>query len=265
MIAAWKKQDPPPNRVKPIPMQVLRQLATVAQQSHLEYTRATTDMIIIAFFFLLRPGEYVDTNRISTESDPFRLADTQLFSGQRRINQVTASDADLLDATLAALTFTTQKNGVRGEVISLGRSGDPYICPVLAIARRVIYLRNNNAPADTPIARLFPPTDGSAGGPAKITSAHLTKELRAAVNFIGPSLGFVEADVSARCLRAAGANALLLANVDGDIIRLIGRWRSDEMLRYLHTQAAPLMADYASRMLKAADYNMIPNQTVPMS
>ena len=265
MIAAWKKQDPPPNRVKPIPMQVLRQLATVAQQSHLEYTRATTDMIIIAFFFLLRPGEYVDTNRNATESDPFRLADTQLFSGQRRIDQVTASDADLLDATLAALTFTTQKNGVRGEVISLGRSGDPFICPVLAIARRVIYLRNNNAPADTPIARLFPPTDGSAGGPTKITSAHLTKELRAAVNFIGPSLGFVEADVSARCLRAAGANALLLADVDGDIIRLIGRWRSDEMLRYLHTQAAPLMADYASRMLKAADYNMIPNQSVPMA
>jgi hypothetical protein len=31
-------------------------------------------MIIIAFFFLLPPGEYTDNNR-----DPFHLTDTQLF------------------------------------------------------------------------------------------------------------------------------------------------------------------------------------------
>jgi integrase len=249
MVAAWKKQDPPPNRVKPIPMKVLRALADIAQNSHLEYTRATTDMIIIAFYFLLRPGEYVDTNRNADESDPFKLADTQLFTtGQRRLDLATASDAQLLAATSASLTFTTQKNGVRGEVISLGRSGDPYICPVLAIARRVIYLRKNNAPEDTPLARLFQPSDGSTlGGPSRITSTHLTRKIRRAVKIVGPSVGFLESDVSVRCLRAAGANTLLLANVDGDVIRLIGRWRSDEMLRYLHTQAAPLMSNYAKR------------------
>lgn len=267
MVAAWKKQDPPPNRVKPIPMQVIRALADIALNSHLEYTRATTDMIIIAFYFLLRPGEYVDKNRNAEENDPFRLADTQLFDvGQHRLDLSTASDEQLLAATSASLTFTTQKNGVRGEVISLGRSGDPYICPVLAIARRIIYLRNNNAPEDSPLARLFQPPAGSTlGGPQQITSALLTREIRNAVKLVGPSVGFLESDVSVRCLRAAGANALLLANVDGDVIRLIGRWRSDEMLRYLHTQAAPLMSNYAKRMLDAADYNLVPNQSVPMS
>ena len=54
-----------------------------------------------------------------------------------------------------------------------------------------------------------------------------------------------------------------MAKIDPDIIRLIGRWRSDEMLRYLHVQAAPLMSDYARKMLHAGNYTLIPNQLVP--
>eukprot|EP00956_Cyclotella_meneghiniana_P042515 scaffold248519_cov58-Cyclotella_meneghiniana.AAC.1 len=70
--------------------------------------------------------------------------------------------------------------------------------------------------------------------------------------------------LSARSLRASGATALLLGQVDSDVIPLIGRWHSDEMLRYLHVQAAPLMHDYSRRMLRSSDYSSIPNQTVPM-
>ncbi|KAL7537812.1 hypothetical protein ACHAWF_005915 [Thalassiosira exigua] len=53
MIAAWKREDPPPMRVKPVPIQVLRRLAYIAQHSHPtnHLIRATVDMIIIAFFF----------------------------------------------------------------------------------------------------------------------------------------------------------------------------------------------------------------------
>ena len=98
----------------------------------------------------------------------------------------------------------------------------------------------------------------------KVTPTHLTSLLRDSVTFLGTDLGFLPSDVSARCLRAAGANALLLANVDSDVIRLIGRWRSDEMLRYLHVQAAPLMTNYSRRMLAAGHYTLIPNGSVPM-
>ena len=49
------------------------------------------------------------------------------------------------------------------------------------------------------------------------------------------------------------------------LFRLIGRWRSDEMLHYLHVQAAPLMvADYSRRMLESGQYTLIPNQMVPI-
>ncbi|EJK61008.1 hypothetical protein THAOC_18563 [Thalassiosira oceanica] len=101
--------------------------------------------------------------------------------------------------------------------------------------------------------------------PRKVTPSVVTDTLRETVRSIGPSLGFLPEDVSARSLRAAGANALLFAKVDTDVIRLIGRWRSDEMLRYLHVQAAPLMADYSRRMITAGQYHLIPNQMVPMN
>lgn len=256
MISAWKKEDSPPNRVKPIPIQVINHIVVSAMHSEDPNTKATADMIIIAFFYLLRPGEYTDNSDTST---PFHLEDVQLFIGFRRLNLLTAPDAELLQARFASLTFTDQKNGVRNEVIGLGQSGSSILCPVSAIVRRVIYLRINGAPPGTPLARTF---DCTAFKAKPVTAAIITKTIRTSVKILGPDLGFLESDVSARCLRAAGANALLLANVDTDIIRLIGRWRSDEMLRYLHVQAAPLMSDYSRRMLNAGVYNLIPNQHV---
>ncbi|KAL7550454.1 hypothetical protein ACHAWF_017752 [Thalassiosira exigua] len=49
MVAAWKKEDPPPMRVKPAPIQALQQLVYLTQRSHptSHLLRATVDMIII--------------------------------------------------------------------------------------------------------------------------------------------------------------------------------------------------------------------------
>ena len=257
MIKSFKKNDAPPNRVKPVPLRVIRHIAFLAQHSlnSSSHIVATADMIILAFFFLLRPGEYSDSE--SHDSDPFRLCDVQLFIGDRRLDLFSDSDALLLQSRFASLTFTTQKNGIEGEVIGLACSGDPYVCPVKSIVRRVLYLRNHGAPPTTPLARLF-------GTSRRVTSSFITSTIRDAVAFLGPQIGFLPSDVSARSLRASGATALLLGQVDSDVIRLIGRWRSDEMLRYLHVQAAPLMHDYSRRMLRSSDYSLIPNQTVPM-
>ena len=74
-------------------------------------------MIIIAFFFLLRPGEYTGTK---SDSSPFRLSDVT-FSVRRTVfNTESATDNNLASATFVILTFTTQKHGVRGEKIGHG-------------------------------------------------------------------------------------------------------------------------------------------------
>jgi hypothetical protein len=163
-------------------------------------------------------------------------------------------------ARSASLTFTTQKNGVPNEVVKLGRSGDPYCCPTLVIIRRVLHLRSNNAPPHTPLARVFL----ASGTTASVKPADITSLLRSAVRFLGFGLGFTAQEVSARSLRAGGAMALLVSKkVDTDIIQLLGRWRSDEMLRYLHLTAEPIMHNFAQQMLNA-DYTLSPHQLVPM-
>lgn len=233
-------------------------MAMAALVAASEANQAIADMICLAFFFLLRPGEYTGTK---SDTTPFTLNDVQCWIGQQRYLATTIPLLDLPRVTFISLTFTTQKNGVRGEVIGLSRSGDFSLCPVLATIRRIMHLRTHNAPLHTPLAVYF--TLGSER-PRLIKPADITTALRCSTAVLGPGLGFNPSDISARSLRAAGAMALLCAKVDTDIIRLLGRWRSDEMLRYLHIQAEPLMRDFSRRMLHHGNFALIPNQEVPM-
>jgi len=255
MLKAFSKKDPPPHRVKPVPVAVLRNVAATAATSHCPHRNATADMTILAFFFLLRPGEYTGG---SSDTVPFRFQDVQLFIGPTRLDLATASIASLRQATFGTLTFTNQKNGVRNEVIGHASSGDPVLCPVQALIRCVIHLRMHNAPPTTTLATWY-----QDDHPQPILPRHITDALRTAVTILGPTLGFLPEDVSARCLRAAGATALLCADVDDCHISLLGRWRSDEMLRYLHLSTQQKMKDFSRKMLHGGAFNLIPNQLVP--
>jgi len=157
------------------------------------------------------------------------------------------------------LTFDDQKNSVRGEVIGLAISGDPYLCPVKALVRRILHLHPHITHHDVPLAQVFLHTKSVSVRPSDVTAT-----LCQAVTFLGPELGFLSTDVSTCCLLASGANALLNSNIDTNILSLLGRWCSDEMLRYLHVQNCELMKDYSRLMLSGGAYTLIPNQQVPM-
>jgi hypothetical protein len=130
----------------------------------------------------------------------------QLFTGQLRLDLITASDAQLLTASFSSLTFRDQKNGVRGEVIGLSHSGDSQLSPTRMLARRVIHLRTHNDSVNTPLSRVYMPN----GRTKSVKTADITAALQRAVTYLGPTLGFLPSDVTARCLRAAGANAMAL-------------------------------------------------------
>ena len=258
-LRGYSRADPPPTRVKPIPISVIIHALTVAAASDTADSWAVADMACTAFFFLLRPGEYTSA---PSDTRPFYLEDIQLFIGRAHLNLATASDGDLQTATFTTYTFTTQKNGVRGEVIGLGRSGSPLACPVLATVRRILHLRAHHAPPDTPLSTYYRATPNRTSK-HPVTPADVTAILRASVSALGPSLGFLPKDITSKSLRAGGAMSLLLARVDPDLICLIGRWRSDEMLRYLHLQAQPVMQNFARRMLQSGVYTLLPGQDVP--
>jgi len=217
---------------------------------------ARADMTCLAFFFLLRPGEYTGD---SPTAHPFLLRDVRFFMGNLVLPHLTAPSDQLQNATFVTLEFTSQKNGVRGEVIGLGRSGDSHFCPVLALARRVLHLRLAAAAPTQPLSSYIDPVTSTL---RRLAPADITSLLRLAVAVLGPAHGFQPADVSARSLRSAGAMALLCADVDTDRIRLLGRWQSDQMFRYLHVQAEPMMRHFSSRMLQGGNYALLPNHTV---
>ena len=71
-------------------------------------------------------------------------------------------------------------------------------------------------------------------------------------------IGFTEADISTHSLCTGGVMDLLMAWVDPYTIRLVGRWWSDTMLRYLHTTAKSFTEGLWAKMFKHGAYALIP-------
>ena len=71
-IRAWKKEDPPPGRVKPIPISMLHHLSQSGRDAGDAKSLLIGCMAYVAFYFLMRPGEYCNS---SNELHPFLLCD----------------------------------------------------------------------------------------------------------------------------------------------------------------------------------------------
>ena len=141
---------------------------------------------------------------------------------------------------------------MRGESIGHGLSGYHSACPTITIKRIVERIHNLGATANTPLCAYK-----ENGSWKLIKSVHITTALRLSVDKIGKKYGLRREDVSARSLRASGAMALLLGGVDANTIKMLGRLRSDEMMRYLHTSARQLVHKHASTMFTSADYTLM--------
>jgi len=230
LLRGFTAADPAPNRVRPIPLKILRTAMDMATTLPDPGAQATADMACIAFFFLLRPGEY--TARANS-TVPFKLGDIQLLHDDRILSWQTLSEPDLLTANYVTYTFRTQKNGVRGEALGQGASGHHLCCPVRSSIRRLLHHRQHLSPLDTPLAAYYDIHQHRQG----VLSADITASLRMATAAVGHTMGFAPGDISACSLRASGAMALLCADVDPDMIRLLGRWKSDTMFHYLFVQA----------------------------
>lgn len=151
------------------------------------------------------------------------------------------------------LEITTQKNGVQGELVGLGRTNHPIYCPVQALVTRVRHFRLHHAAMTTPLYSYIDRTW------KQIDTFVLTTHLRIAVMAMGDHYGITTSEISIRSLRSSGAMALLCSKVDSDTIRLLGRRRSDVMLRYFHVQTFPLVALLAANMLRHDHFTLIPN------
>ena len=254
---AWIKEDPPPKRVKPIPIQLVRHVVHRANYND-PHQAAVADSIIIGFFYMLRPGEHT-LERSPDFDHPFRLQDASFARHNTpSVNAATIPLAALPSQTRVYLNFTTQKNGEKDEAITHGTTNDHLLSPVAAVRRRVVHLRQHNAPPNTPLYTVFLPH----GHTRPVLASQLTAQLRLSCDQIGPTLGIDRSEISARALRAGGAMALVRARVDLSLVRLMGRWKSDVMLRYIHRSALQTV-DLAAQMLQHGEFIIPRHQTLP--
>ena len=135
-----------------------------------------------------------------------------------------------------------------------GTSGDTLLCLKIALVRGVLYFREQG---DAPSQNLATFNRGVIW--VNTTPVDISRVLKYAVRFLGPSLGFTPKEISLKSLRKAGARAILCSGVKTNIIKLMGRWRSHKMLQYLHVQSEPLMRNFAKRIVQFGNYCLHPN------
>jgi hypothetical protein len=104
-IKAYKKDDAPPKQVKPVSILIVIFIAAQAfGDTRLDEEMDIADMITIAFFFLLRPGEYTGT---LSDDAAFKLQDVVLYIQGCKLDLFAANDAEIKSATSVSYTFTT--------------------------------------------------------------------------------------------------------------------------------------------------------------
>ena len=216
--------------------------AVAAQRTTDRQCRAVTDLATVAFFFLLRVGEYtMPASNRRTRTVQFRLCDVTFYR-LGAVLPLTAPLESLLSATGVTLNIDNQKNGTRGETIHQHRLVGNMVCPVAALARRVVAIRATvGASASSPISLL---PDGS-----HVTAKMIRTAVRGAVQDLSlHRIGIKASDVGSHSLRAGGAMAMKLNGCDLVTIMKGGRWTSLTFLTYIHNQIAHLGANITGRM-----------------
>jgi hypothetical protein len=142
LIKKFRDKDLPPQPKLAILISTITALSKNYRMTpHLE---AVTDLVILAFFYLLRVGEYTMPHRARTKRTiPLRDCNIRLWY-QGKIIPHSAGLQALLQADSAAISISHTKNGTKGAVVHHDAIRGP-ICPVTALARRVANIQQANS------------------------------------------------------------------------------------------------------------------------
>ena len=124
----------------------------------------------------------------------------------------------------------------------------PSTCPVKLFASIVRHIRSRPAGTDSTPVYMF---TNSTYNLDPITSDHVRQVLRGAVALFGEDrLGFTIKDFGTHSIRSGAAMAMYIDNVHVYTIMIIGRWSSDDFLRYIRKQVEQFSHNVSSRMIK---------------
>jgi hypothetical protein len=135
-LNGWRKTDDPVEKKLPVEVDVPELLVRLAMMvGVLEMAKATADLILIAFYYLLRVGEYTHkaASNNTKQTVEFRAEDVTFFKRfEGRLKQLPreAPDEDIMSADSSTLKIDNQKNGWHGVCINHEHNGDEIFSPV---------------------------------------------------------------------------------------------------------------------------------------
>lgn len=250
LLKSYKDRDPVPRPQVALPVHAI-QMASAARldASAPARDRATADLIVMAFFFLLRVGEYTrHPAHVTTRTIPLRICDIRFWQGQTLL-PLTSGAASLAAASSVTLMIDNQKNGQRGDTIHQEACASEF-CPVRSIAARVSAILAQNMPLTTPLSYVQP---GMYVHPPDILLAVRRGARLARLEASGYQLS----RIGAHSLRASGAMALWLSGHGPEAIMKLGRWRTQTFLTYIHSQIAALTTGTSRKMGRPVSFHNV--------
>ena len=225
----------------------LREGATPQQQ-------ATGDLVIIAFYYLLRVGEYTTKTRRKRKKKrtvQFRVKDVTFFlrdeSGMLKSLPANASEEDIMRADAATLRISNQKNGHAGACVhheALEGAGDR--CPIRALGRRVCHIRRHTRNSNTFLCSYWDDI-----GHANVSDNNIKFAVKFAARMLGyPERGLPLDRIDTHSLRSGRACALKMAGFSDSAIQKMGRWKpnSTAWMGYIQQQLSSFTEGMSAAM-----------------
>lgn len=261
MMSTYRNEDPAPQAQLAVPVALPHSMVTYGLKSRSMKHEAVGDLCNIAFYYLLRVGEYTATKKEKRKrTKAFRLKDL-VFKRNHKIIPHKASLRILLSADECTLRITNQKNGRKGQCIHHQCTGLP-TSPIKSLARRVHHILSNGGSSESYLCELY---NNCNGEPTLIGQSTINSSIKAACRKMGlfePGYGYTKKLVSSHSLRAGGAMALKLNGADRDTIRKQGRWSSDTFLMYIHENISAFAQGLSKKMSTEIIFRNIAGPTV---
>ena len=251
-IEGMKRSDAPPIPQLAVPVELIQNMHTFCREKGAPPLLATvTDLSTIAFYYLLRVGEYTRPRYVrrgkrwirATRTIQFQLKDIGFFKNGKILSRESPLIA-LYTADGATMKITNQKNGRMGQVVHQEATGK-IDCPVRALARRVHHILSNGGKQTDLLCTFL----SDAGKWDSVTPSNMIEELRSAATRIDLKSRGIDPDlIGVHSLRAGGAMALKLHGRSDTAIQKMGRWSSTTFLEYIHTQIGHISAGLSAAM-----------------
>jgi len=250
-METYKREDPATQQQVAVPVAIPNYIFNNTRATYDRRLRAAGELTLIAFYFLLRVGEYTHHGRGQRRTQQFRLCDTKFFANGTEVkhNQLATHGHAI---TLVSLTIDNQKNGKRGETLSHhALTNGNLCCPVQAVVARVRDMITDGATQETLLCAF---RDATTLPWQQVRSTDIVELVKEAVRR-NPNdcIGFDSNRVGSHSLRAGGAMAMFVTKHDTIAIQKAGQWTSSTFLDYIHNQI-----DVVTRGLSQAMSNAIP-------